>query len=123
MIKTENLSKELIIELNEPREQMEHKVEKKTLEGIDEIQYLKVAPKTAIKTHGHKDQWEVWVWTSEKKVYVCPKNERHTCVNNSDASIILMAVKGHIDYSYEELEGVFSDLGFSVIKGDLLNLN
>lgn len=115
-MKEERLPKSIVYGLDEFREPM---VKKKTLEGIDEIQYLNVGPKSIIKTHGHQDQWEVWVWISEKKAYICPKKEKHACINDSEESIVLMAIKGHSDYSFENLKEVFNDLGFYVIKGDL----
>ena len=115
-MKEKRLPNNIVQGLDEFREPI---VKKKTLEGIDEIQYLNVGPKSIIKTHGHKDQWEVWVWIAEKKAYICPKEEMHACMNERDESIVLMAIKGNSDYSFEDLKEVFSDLGFSVIKGNL----
>ena len=96
------------------------KVEKRTLEGIDEIQYLYVAPWTSIKMHGHDNQWEVWARLSHKTAHVCLKGEEHELVNNSGAMMILMAIKGHIDYSYDDLAGLLRDWGFTVTHDSLV---
>ena len=95
-------------------------VEKRTLEGIDEIQYLYVAPRTSIKMHGHDNQWEVWARISHKTAHVCLIGEEHELVNNSGAMMILMAIKGHINYSYDDLAELFYKWGFSVTHGSLV---
>lgn len=94
-------------------------VEKRTLRGIDEIQYLRVSPFTSINRHTHDNQWEVWIRVSEQQAFVCLKGEEHELVNNSASSMVIMAIKGHEDYTYDDLAGVLSDLGFSVQHGDL----
>lgn len=96
-------------------------VRKLTLDGIDEIQYLYVAPRTSIKPHGHDDQWEVWVRISHKTAYVCLKGEEHELVNRSGAMMLLMAIKGHSDYSYDDIAQLFQRLGFSVHHGSLIS--
>lgn len=88
------------------------KAEKCILEGIDEIQCLSIYPWTAIKLHGHDDQWEVWLNLSKKVAYICPKEEQHTFVNESNKLIILMTIKGHSNYSFEELKKFFYNFGF-----------
>jgi hypothetical protein len=95
-------------------------VEKSTLEGIDEIQYLYVAPRTSINMHGHNNQWEVWARISHKTAHVCLIGEEHELVNNSDANMILMAIKGHINYSYHDIAELFYKWGFSVTHGSLV---
>ena len=61
MIKTTRLPKEFIARTEGPkskflglRQFFEPEVKKSTLEGIDEIQYLEVAPWTSITMHGHE---------------------------------------------------------------------
>lgn len=94
---------------------------KTTLEGIDEIQYLHVGPRTSIKKHGHDNQWEVWVSIFHKTAYVCLKGEEHELVNNTDNKVMhIMAIKGHFYYSYDDLEVFFVDMGFSVTHGSLV---
>ncbi len=95
-------------------------VEKCTLEGIDEIQYLYVAPRTSIKMHGHDKQWEVWARISHKTAHVCLIGEEHELVNNSGAMMLLMAIKGHVAYSYDDLAELFYKWGFSVYHGSLV---
>ena len=46
--------------------------------------------------------------------------EEHELVNNSGAMMILMAIKGHINYSYDDLAELFYDWGFSVHHGSLI---
>lgn len=121
MVKTVRLSKEFITRLG-------HKgphpygsaVEKRSIEGIDEIQYLDVTPWTAIKKHGHDNQWEVWIWLSHKIAYVCLKDEEHELINNSGIPIQIMAIKGHLDYSYDDLWYLLNAWGFSVTHGSLI---
>ena len=98
---------------------VEPMVEKRTLEGIDEVQYLYVAPWTSIKMHGHDNQWEVWARISHKTAYVCLIGEEHELVNNSGACMVIMAIKGHINYSYDDLAELFYRWGFSVTHGSL----
>lgn len=95
-------------------------VEKSTLEGIDEIQYLYVAPWTSIKMHGHDNQWEVWVRISHKTAHICLIGEEHELVNNSGSMMILMAIKGHVNYSYDDLAELFCKWEFSVTHGSLV---
>lgn len=120
MLETTKLPAELIAGIGETRYPFGPKVEKRTLDGIDEIQYLYVSPWTSIKMHGHDNQWEVWIWISRKTAYVCLKGEEHELVNKSDAGMILMAIKGNIDYSYDDLAGILRDWGFSVTHGSLV---
>lgn len=91
-------------------------VRKGTLYGIDEVQCLRVSPKTSIKLHGHNGkQWEVWIILSPiPKAYVCLKGEEHELVNNSNSDVVIMAIKGHFDYSYDELGEFLHTIGFSV---------
>lgn len=70
--------------------------------------------------HGHDNQWEVWARLSHKTAHVCLKGEEHELVNNSGAMMILMAIKGHIDYSYDDLAGLLCDWGFTVTHGSLV---
>lgn len=95
-------------------------VQKRTLEGIDEIQNLHVAPWTSIKMHGHDNQWEVYAMISKKTAYVCLIGEEHELVNNSGDMMVCMTIKGHINYSYDDLANIFHDWGFSVIHGSLV---
>ena len=124
MIETTQLSEKLITTTREIRQPFGYfggpKVEKRILEGIDEIQYLYVTPWTNIKMHGHDNQWEVWVSFSHKTAHVCLKGEEHELVNNSGTVMILMAIKGHTDYSYKDLSGLFQCWGFSVSHGSLV---
>ncbi len=99
---------------------VEPMVEKRTLEGIDEVQYLYVAPWTSIKMHGHDDQWEVWERISHKQAYVCLKGEEHELVNNCGSMMVLRATKGHTDYSYDDIAELFWRWGFSVYHGSLV---
>lgn len=94
-----------------------------TLEGIDEIQYLNVAPKSTIKVHKHDEQWEIWVRLQKKEAYVCLKGEEHGLVNTSESTIVLMAIKGHHDYSWEDLRDVLNNWGFTVYRGSLIVKN
>ncbi len=123
MIKTTKLSEDFITRtsggVNFAR-LVEPMVEKRTIEGIDEIQYLYVSPWTSIKMHGHDGQWEVWLRPSHKTANVCLKDEEHELVNNSGVMMILMAIKGHIDYSYDDLAELFYRWGFSVTHGSLV---
>ncbi len=121
MIETTKLPKNFLSGIGETRYPFEGpKVEKRTLEGIDEIQYLYVSPWTSINMHGHDNQWEVWVRFTHKTAHVCLKGEEHELVNNSGKMMILMAIKGHIDYSYDDLAGLLCDWGFSVTHGSLV---
>lgn len=95
-------------------------VEKRILEGVDVIEHLYVAPRTSIKMHGHDNQWEVWVRISHKTAYICLVGEEHELVNNSGDMMIFMAIKGHINYSYDDLAELFSLWGFSVQHGSLV---
>ncbi len=97
-------------------------VRKCTLDGIDEIQHLHVPPKTTIKLHGHEGkQWEIWIILSPiPKAYVCLKGEEHELVNNSNSDVVIMAIKGHLDYSYDELGELLYTIGFSVHHGSLV---
>ena len=91
MIKTTKLPEDFIAETagaNSSR-LVEPIVKKRTLEGIDEIQYLYVAPWTSIKMHGHDKQWEIWVRISHKTAYVCLIDEKHELVNNSSDCMII----------------------------------
>lgn len=120
MIETSKLPEELVSGIGKIRSPFGPKVVKRTLEGIDEIQHLYVSPWTSIKKHGHNNQWEIWVRISHKTAYVCLKGEEHELVNNSGAMMVLMAIKGHIDYSYDDLAGLLHDWGFAVTHGSLL---
>lgn len=96
-------------------------VEKRTLEGIDEIQHMYVAPWTSIKMHGHDDnQWEVLISISHKTAHICLIGEEHELVNNSGAMMLLMAIKGHVNYSYDDIAEFFYRCGFSVEHGSLI---
>ena len=121
MIETTKLPNELIEEtkdhvLYEPNPW----VQKRTLYGIDEIQYLYVSPHTSIKKHGHNNQWEVWIRIPQKEAYVCLHGEEHELVNNTGRMMVLMAIKGHINYSYDDLAELLEKWGFSVTHGSLV---
>lgn len=126
MVEATKLPDELVIGLEESPSSLEMMnlfepmVKKRTIKGIDEIQYLYVSPRTAIKMHGHDNQWEVWVSLSHRTAYVCLKGEEHELVNKSSVMMILMAIKGHIDYSYEDISSLFRDWGFTVTHGSLV---
>lgn len=100
-------------------------VRKCTLDGIDEIQYLRVSAKTTIKLHDHDGkQWEIWIILSPiPKAFVCLKGEAHSLVNNSDSNVVIMAIKGHLDYSYDELGAFLCSIGFSVHHESLMSIN
>lgn len=92
---------------------------KLTLEGIDEVQCLSVAPYTSIKRHGHENQWEVWLHLNKRIAYICPKNEEHELKNDSDKMEVFMAIKGHKDYSYKDLAAFFIQMEFGVWHGSV----
>ena len=119
MIKTENLPKDMLIDLSNGKRNCE--VKKTVMEDIEEVQCLEVGPNIIIQTHEHIDQWEVWIWPSRGQVYICPKGGQHALINNSHYKMNLIAIKGKKDYSYEELATAFGNLGFKVARGDLLN--
>ena len=121
MIKTTKLPNELIAKVkgtSGPKHKTE--VRKCTLEGIDEIQYLHIAPYTAIKRHGHNKQWEVWVRLSYKTAHICLIDEEHELINNSSKAMDIVAIKGNINYLYKDLEGFFTKLGFFVTHGSVV---
>lgn len=95
-------------------------------EDVDEIQRLRVAPRSAIKMHGHDDghdgdgQWEVWLDIEKKRAYVCPKGEEHALVNKTNQQKVFMAIKGHEDRSLDDLARFFQMLGFTVKQGSLI---
>lgn len=120
MLETTKLPENLVSGIGSIRYPFGPKVEKRTLEGIDEIQYLCITPWTSIKMHGHDNQWEVWVCLSHRTAHVCLKGEEHELVNSSGDTIVLMAIKGHIDYSYDDLAGLLCDWGFSVTHGSMV---
>lgn len=96
-------------------------VEKQVLTGIDEIQSMKVPPKTTITRHDHEDnQWEVWASIKNRFAYICLKGEEHELVNKSDKPLMIMAIKGHNDLTYEEFAEIFGSWGFSVYHGSIL---
>ena len=100
---------------------VEPMVEKRTLEGIDEIQHLYIFPWTSIKKHGHNEQWELWLrFSPNKRAYVCLKGEKHKLINNSSACLEIMAIKGHINYSYDDLAQFLFSFGFSSFHGSLV---
>ncbi len=88
------------------------KAEKYILEGIDEIQCLSIYPWTAIKLHGHNNQWEVWLHLLKKVAYICPKEAQHSFINRSNKLMMFIAIKGHSNYSSEELKDFCYNLGF-----------
>ena len=95
-----------------PHGPLNPKAEKCILEGIDEIQYLSIYPWTAIKLHGHDNQWEVWLYFPKKIAYICPKENQHSFINKSNKLTTFMAIKGHSNYSFEELKEFFYNFGF-----------
>lgn len=122
MIKATNIPEELVSGTgkNDNGRLWKPMAKTRTLEGIDEIQHLYVAPLTSIKMHGHDKQWEVWLDIAQKNAYVCLIDETHELVNNSAAMRILMAIKGHINYPYDDLAGLLYSWGFHVIHGSLV---
>lgn len=120
MLKEEKLPKEMTSNLKS-EDGRKHEVKKTILEHIYEAQLLEVDPFTAIESHEHLHQWEIWIWPAKGQVYICPKGGKHTLVNNSKDKINLIAIKGCMDYSYKELEEAFEKIGFKVAEGDLLN--
>lgn len=56
---------------------------------------------------------------SHKTAYICLIGEEHELVNNSGACMVIMAIKGHINYSYDDLAELFYRWGFSVTHGSL----
>lgn len=123
MIEISKLPKELIAGTGKPRyvfgQLQEPFASRRILKGIDEMQYLFVRNRTRIKKHGHNNQWEVWVWLSKKTAYVCLIGEEHELVNDSDEFMELMAIKGHTDYSFDDLSTFLCNLGFLVRHGSL----
>lgn len=119
MIETTRLPEEIVTRTTGMDFSIVPTVEKRTLSGIDEIQCLHVYPWTSIKMHGHKNQWEVWVLVSHQTAYICLHDEKHELVNNTDSMVEVMAIKGHIKYTYDELEEFFVNLGFSVVHGSM----
>ncbi len=120
MLKLTRLPEDLIDGVVSNRNPFEVIVEKRTIEGIDEIQCLSVTPRTSIKMHGNNSQWEVWVRISHKTAHICLIGEEHELVNNTEEKMVLMAIKGHKDYSYEDLADIFINWGFSVSHGSLI---
>lgn len=120
MIETTRLPEEIVERTNGVDFSVAPTVEKRTLSGIDEIQCLHVYPRTSIKRHGHENQWEVWVHVSQNTAYICLHGEEHELANNTDRMLEVMAIKGHIKYTYNELEEIFVNLGFSVVHGSML---
>ncbi len=120
MVKIAQLSDELISGIGKGHYPLKPKVEKSTLEGIDEIQYLNISPWACIKMHGHDNQWEIWVRLLCKKAYVCLKGEEHELVNNCGANETILAIKGHGDYPYEDISSFLRNLGFSVTHGSMV---
>jgi len=96
------------------------RVEKCVIEGIDEIQYLDITPKTAIKKHTHDNQWEIWIRLLDCSAYVCMKGEEHELINNTSMLMVIMAIKGHSDYDYHYLASILYAWGFSVEHGSLI---
>ena len=111
MIETTYLSEELVVGTS---------VLKSTFEGIDEIQYLQISPRTSIRKHHHENQWEVWICFSTKSVYVCLKGEDHELINNTDKQMVIIAIKGHHNYSYDDLTLPFHWWGFSLNHGSMV---
>lgn len=95
-------------------------VRKISIVGIDVLECIYITPKTSIKLHGHDNQWEVLVKLSNKTAYVCLKREEHEIINKSSEPQLILAIKGHLDYSYEDFVTVFRSLGFSVEHGNLI---
>jgi len=95
-------------------------VQKITLEDIDEVQFLSVTPWTSINKHGHSNQWEVWVNLELKTAHVCLKGEEHELVNNSGTLRKFIAVKGHKDYTFDDLAVFFYNCGLSVTHGSIM---
>lgn len=120
MLKPTRLPEDLIGGVGSRRNPFEVIVEKRTIEGIDEIQCLSVTPRSSIKMHGHNNQWEVWVRFSHKTAHICLIGEEHELVNNTGEMMVLMAIRGHKDYSYEDLANLFINWGFSVSHGSLI---
>ena len=120
MLKKENLSRKFIEGTKVVYKHQLPLVEKYTLNGIDEIQFLNVSSRTSIKMHAHTNQWEIWLWPYCREAYICLKGEQHELKNDCDNSMLIMAVKGHSDCSYEDLAYPLHDLGFSVSHGSLI---
>lgn len=118
MIKRETLPNDYIaaVDMRSP-----HKVcvEKMTVSGLDEIQFLTITPRTEITLHGHDDQWEVWILLSALRVYICPKGEQHKLVNGSEEPLKVIAIKGNSNYTFDDLKEFFHGMGFCVIKGSM----
>lgn len=94
-------------------------VKKRSIVGLDEIQFLTVNPWTSIKAHGHNGQWEVWIRPVTKKAYVCLKGEEHELINHTPNVVTVVAIKGHVDYSFDDLSGFLKLLGLSSVHGSM----
>ncbi len=93
-------------------------VRKVVLPVSGEIQELRVDPHTAIKLHGHNNQWEVWLWNN--KAYVCLKGEEHQLINESEETAYVRGIKGKEDYLYDDLDEFFHMLGYAVYHDSLI---
>lgn len=120
MIKETQLSKDIFTENGKTRNYFDPMVKRCALEGIDEVQQMYIAPWSAIKMHEHVNQWEVWVNISHKKAYVCLKGEKHKLVNNTGTMITLLSIKGHTNYSYEDIAELFERWNFSTSHSSLV---
>ena len=116
MLKKEKLPNDYIAAVGTPHNVC---VEKMTVRGLDEIQSLTITPRTEITLHGHDDQWEVWILLSALRVYICLKGEEHPLINGSEEPLKVIAIKGHSDYTFDELALFFHGMGFSVSKGSM----
>lgn len=90
-----------------------------TIEGADAIQYLYVPPRAAVQRQAHKNQWEVLLRLSHKTAHVCLPGESTDIINENGAMLLLLAIRGHSELSYEDFCAFFQKFGFTVKPGPL----
>ena len=118
MNETTKIPEEPIAEIDETRQYpLELMREVLTIEGVDKIRFVSVAPWKSAKMNEHDEQWEVLISFHRKTAYVCLKGEEHELVNNSCSIQFLLSITGHSDYSYNDLKRPFRLMGFSVKYG------
>ena len=93
-----------------------------TLYGIDKIQCITIPARVSISPHKHDNQWEVWIRPVQMNAYICMKGEQHEVDNSRGAEIYIFSIKGHSDYTYDELKAFFENLGYKVYHGSFSTL-
>ncbi len=99
-------------------------VQKYAIDGIDEIQYLFVAPHTVIDRHGHNPgQWEIWIDCENKLAKMCQVGKEHSLTNKSDKSKMILAIKGHNDtLDFDDFSNLLAAFDVVLSYGDMILL-